>query len=144
METDSFEIQVLDKVRREMAFLSDVDDSLVRELITEAVFSEPNASSYSISQLMGVGTRTFLRIRKPLGILTPLIEDSTIEEIMINGAENIFVDKQGMIERLEYGFASTEELEDLIQNIASGVHREVNELHPIVDARLDEYLKILS
>lgn len=138
MKTDSFEIQILEKVRKRMASASAIDDYLVKELITEIIFSEVSVAEYTIEQLQNVGERTFLRVRKPLGILTPLLENDSISEIMVNGKDDIFVEIYGEIRHLDYGFSSLDELEELIQYIAASVHREVNELHPIVDARLED------
>lgn len=134
----SFETEVLEQVRRKIAHLEFVDDEQVRELIAETIFSNIFHIKMSDEELKFVADRTFYRIRKPMGILTPLIEDKKVTEIMVNGYEKIFVEREGLIRRLPYGFASVTELEELIQRIASGVHREINELHPIVDARLED------
>ena len=66
------------------------------------------------------------------------MEDETISEIMVNGPEDIFYEKDGKIRRFELNFDSAEELEEVIRKIAARVHREFNELNPIVDARLGD------
>jgi len=134
----AFEKDILDKVRIKLATSYTLRDEDVKELITETIFSESSAESLSVLELKNIADRTFLRIRSPLGILTNLVEDKSINEIMVNGFDRIFVEKDGSIELLDYGFYSTEELEELMQNIAAFVHREINELHPIVDARLND------
>ena len=78
----------------------------------------------------------FFTVRKELGILQPYVEDEAVTEIMVNGDQNIFIEKGGSIQKLDMGFISTEELEEIIRRIAASVHREINELNPIVDARL--------
>ena len=65
-----------------------------------------------------------------------LIEDEEITEIMINGAGDIFYEKQGGLYRWDKSFESQEKLEDVIQQIVAGCNRVVNEASPIVDARL--------
>ena len=77
-------------------------------------------------------------LRKEMDILQPYIEDKSISEIMVNGKDDIFVERKGRLERLPLSFDSTEDLEELIRRIASKVHREINELNPIVDARLSD------
>jgi len=134
----SFETEVLEQVRRKIAHLEFVDDEQARELIAETIFSNIFHIKMSDEELKFIADRTFYRIRKPMGILTPLIEDKKVTEIMVNGSEKIFIEREGLIRRLPYGFASVTELEELMQRIASGVHREINELHPIVDARLED------
>ncbi len=69
-------------------------------------------------------------------ILQDFIDDDSITEIMINGPEHIFIEKNGMIELSERNFSSPEKLHDIIQHIVSQVNRRVNEASPIADARL--------
>ena len=74
-----------------------------------------------------------------LDILQELLEDESITEIMINGLENIFVEKKGEIYQYEKkDLYPRKKLEDIAQQIASGCNRTVNEAEPIVDARLPD------
>lgn len=77
----------------------------------------------------------FYSVRK-LDLLQELIDDNTVTEIMINGTDSIFVEKQGRIMKWEDNFEE-EKLADVIQQIVAGCNRVVNEASPIVDARLD-------
>ena len=77
----------------------------------------------------------FNSIRK-LDILQPLIDDKSITEIMVNGEDNIFIEKYGRTYSIESSFESRQKLEDVIQLVVSKVNRVVNEASPIVDARL--------
>ena len=67
-----------------------------------------------------------------------LIDAEDITEIMINGAGNIFYEKQGGLYLWDKSFESREKLEDVIQQIVSKCNRTVNEASPIVDARLSD------
>ncbi|WP_031506425.1 CpaF family protein [Streptomyces megasporus] len=71
-----------------------------------------------------------------LGILEPLLEDASITEIMVNGPDQVFVERAGRVERLPIRFASTEQLMQTIERIVSTVNRRVDESNPMVDARL--------
>lgn len=71
-----------------------------------------------------------------LGILEPLLADSSVTEIMVNGPEDIFVERSGRLERLDYGFSSNDQLLQTIDRIVAGVNRRVDESSPMVDARL--------
>ena len=82
--------------------------------------------------------RTFARLRSKLGILDLYMKDDQVNEIMINGPDTFFFETKDGIHRLEESFESVEELEEVIRNIAASVHREINEMHPILDARLSE------
>ncbi|KUH39281.1 MULTISPECIES: CpaF family protein [Streptomyces] len=71
-----------------------------------------------------------------LGILEPLLEDASISEIMVNGPEQVYVERHGRLERLPMRFSSTEQLMQTIERIVSTVNRRVDESNPMVDARL--------
>ncbi|MEW1723574.1 CpaF family protein [Streptomyces sp. NPDC093109] len=71
-----------------------------------------------------------------LGILEPLLEDASISEIMVNGADQVFVERNGRLELLPMRFTSNEQLMQTIERIVSTVNRRVDEANPMVDARL--------
>jgi len=72
------------------------------------------------------------------GPLQPLLEDDTITEIMVNGAENIYVERRGKIERLPITFENNEHVQRIIERIVSPLGRRVDESSPYVDARLPD------
>lgn len=67
-----------------------------------------------------------------------MLNDKDITEIMINGHDNIFVEKNGELMRYSDSFSSQERLEDVIQQIVAETNRRVNESSPIVDSRLKD------
>ncbi|MFF3400539.1 CpaF family protein [Streptomyces sp. NPDC002659] len=71
-----------------------------------------------------------------LGILEPLLEDASISEIMVNGPEQVYVERGGRLEMLPLRFSSNEQLMQTIERIVSTVNRRVDEANPMVDARL--------
>ena len=71
-----------------------------------------------------------------LGVLEPLVADHSITEIMVNGTEDIYVERSGRLERVSTRFTSEAELYQLIDRIVSSVNRRVDESSPMVDARL--------
>lgn len=77
-----------------------------------------------------------VRVAHRYGILTGLLDDPDINEIMVNGPDRIYVEKKRRLMRIDDAFTSCEELEEIIRMFASDVHREINEANPIVDARL--------
>jgi pilus assembly protein CpaF len=79
----------------------------------------------------------YSRIRG-FGLLDGIMADESVTEIMINGHENIFVERDGALERLDTRFESRRRLEDVIQRIVGMAGREVNQASPIVDARLPD------
>lgn len=71
-----------------------------------------------------------------LGIIEELLTDNSVTEIMVNGLHNIFVEREGKIEKIEGGFISESRLNDVIQQIVGKTNKRVNESSPIVDTRL--------
>lgn len=83
----------------------------------------------------------FNSIRK-LDVLQDLIDDPQITEIMVNGANKIFIEKNGTIYPSKLRFSSETKLENIIQQMVSGSNRIINEANPIVDARLSDGSRI--
>lgn len=67
-----------------------------------------------------------------------MLEEPDITEIMINGPNNIFVEKKGRINKIDERFESENRLNDIIQQIVAKTNRRVNESNPIVDTRLED------
>ena len=79
---------------------------------------------------------------RKLDVLQELIEDESVTEIMVNGPDNIFVERAGKLTRWNKTFTSKEKLEDVIQQIVGRCNRVVNESMPIVDARLENGARV--
>ena len=73
---------------------------------------------------------------KNYDILTELLDDKSVSEIMINSYDEIFIDKNGKYQRWDKCFESKEQLDNIIQQIVGKINRIVNVSNPIVDARL--------
>lgn len=78
----------------------------------------------------------YRRLASRYGILSGLLDDPKINEIMVNGPGRIYIEKERTLIRVDDAFTSCTELEEMIRMFASDVHREINEANPIVDARL--------
>lgn len=72
------------------------------------------------------------------GILDTIMADDAITEVMINGPDDIFIEKSGKLQKLDQSFESERRLEDIIQKIVGLAGREVNQANPIVDTRLPD------
>lgn len=75
---------------------------------------------------------------KNYDILTELLDDKNVNEIMINSYDEIFIDRNGKYQRWGKSFESKEQLENIIQQIVGKINRIVNVSNPIVDARLSD------
>lgn len=133
--------------------LRDADDETYRRYIWDMLNSLLNESSDYIASngetvyispddKAVIVERVFGNFRG-LGLLEPILIDDNITEIMINGPDNIFIEKDGNVMRLDQRFGSTTEegtkqLRKIIYRIVYECGREVNESNPIVDARLKD------
>jgi len=115
----------------------DISDEEIRDLITNIVFEKSKQFYLTVSEKREIIEAVFNSMRR-LDILQPLIDDPSITEIMVNGADDIFIERNGRIEQVDAKFESVQKLEDVIQSIVSKVNRTVNEASPIVDARLSD------
>ena len=103
-----------------------LDDQEALKKIETYVFSCPKAETCSHHHNIHLIERLFYSLRKEMDILQPYIEDKSISEIMVNGKDHVFAERNGKLERLPIAFDSTEDLEELIRRIAARVHREIN------------------
>jgi pilus assembly protein CpaF len=110
----------------------DVHETIIQALIDidSSFYTKPSTKAYILQKL-------FNSMRR-LDVLQPLIEDKSITEIMVNGPNNIFIEKHGRIIRADVQFSSEDKLRDVINNIVAKVNRTINESSPIVDARLQD------
>ena len=83
-------------------------------------------------------TELVLRDTVGLGPLEPLLDDPAVEEVMVNGHEAVYVERGGRIEATDVRFESDAALRDAIERILSAAGRRVDELNPMVDARLGD------
>lgn len=119
----------------------EIADDEIRKLIDENIIRCSKENYISIDERYRLSKELFFDIRK-LGILQELIEDDSITEIMVNGIEHIFIERNGKMERWEQNFNSREKLSDVIQQIVAECNRVVNESSPIVDARLENGARV--
>ncbi len=115
----------------------EVEDEEIWRRIEEEIIRFCKDHPMSIAQRMTLQKEVFNSLRK-LDILQDLLEEDDITEIMINGPNDIFVERNGEIERVEKCFSSEEKLADVIQQIVSTTNRTVNVSSPIVDTRLPD------
>lgn len=117
--------------RREMA------DEILEDKIEEIVLELSEGLYMTFDQKIDAKDRVYSSIRG-FGILDQIIKDEDITEVMINGPEDIFIEKKGQLQRLDKSFQSEKRLEDIVQRVVELAGREVNESNPIVDTRLPD------
>lgn len=116
-------------------FTRDLSNEEIYSLIDEEIIAAGRHQFISLKDKEQLRRKLFNSIRG-YDILQELIDDKNITEIMVNGYDNIFIEKNGILEKSKLQFSSPEKLQDVIQQIVSTVNRRVNEASPIADARL--------
>ncbi len=115
--------------------LTKIEDDLLEKQVREEV------ELYFDGKYVPIGEKSFLVDQifssiRGFGLLDTIISDDTVTEVMINGPNNIFIEKSGKLMKLEERFENEEKLQDIIQRIVALAGREVNQANPIVDTRL--------
>ncbi|MCQ2431828.1 MAG: CpaF family protein [Clostridia bacterium] len=111
------------------------EEEIFKEKIKEIVATRMQNTYCPISQQISICDQIYGNFRG-YGILDTILSDDTVTEVMVNGCDNVFIERSGRIIKLDRGFESNEQLTNVIQKIVGEVRREVNESSPICDARL--------
>ncbi|WP_347707855.1 CpaF family protein [Clostridium sp. 'deep sea'] len=124
------------------------EEELKHEIITEMIAQKKQAKANNIELFIYLSKLNFVERSsietdiynsiRGLSLIDKLIADSDITEIMINGYQNIFIEKKGVLTRYPETFESTEKLLNVITKFVSKAGRSVNTSNPIVDARLSD------
>ncbi len=121
----------------ELDLSEEISDQELLARIDRVLLRQGRQRSLSVGQRAACRKQLFDSFRR-LDILQDLVEDESITEIMVNGTQGVFLEREGRICRWNRSFSSAEKLADVIQQIVSQVNRVVNTASPIVDARLSD------
>lgn len=113
----------------------EVSDDEIYGIIDDVILEKNREKYIPINKRSSLRKKIYDSIRG-LDILQDIIDDDDVTEIMINGPDNIFIEKDGKISRYNGSFSSVDRMVDIIRQIVSKVNRRVNESSPIVDTRL--------
>ena len=125
------------RIHKKMDYSREMEETEVKQLIGESLTEYGKECFLSLKEKEKLGKELFYAIRK-LDILQEILEDTEITEIMINGPDHIFIEKNGQLFPWGNHFSSREKLEDVIKQITAKCNRAVNEASPIADARLED------
>lgn len=130
----------VDKIKRRIHEYYDfaaMTDEQLDDAIMKCIGEEYKNRYIDMARQADIADLVFSSIRG-LGLLDSILYDDSITEVMINGSQNIFIEKAGRVTRLEETFEDDERLNNVIQKIVGMAGREVNEASPIVDTRLPD------
>lgn len=125
------------QVAKKIDVTNEYDDNEFLDLIEECVVAQTENCYISLDDRQIVTERIFNSMKRN-DILQPLLDDKEINEIMVNGLDCIYIEKNGAIEKLNNRFDNAERLYEIIQNIVSRSNKSVNESNPIADVMLDD------
>lgn len=133
--------EIKERVLSEMDMTQDLTDEEVCGLIERCILEASRECFISLENKRRLAREVFLSIRR-LDFLQELIDDEAVTEIMVNGPDTIFIEKDGKLFRSDERFESGDKLENVIQQIVASCNRVVNEASPIVDARLENGARV--
>lgn len=136
---------IVKEVRNELGYrISDraerqglTDEAEIDGLILDTVVEYSKEHYLSLADKR-TAVRMLTATVRGLDVLSELITDGSISEIMVNGENDIFIERDGRIEKYDIPFTSRQKLEDAVQKIAAQSNRRINEADPIADARLPD------
>ncbi len=129
--------KIREQIYEDVNISGELEDEELLERIEECVLKTGHTVYLSIREKTEMIRTVFYSMRK-LDVLQDILEDNSVTEIMVNGPDNIFIEKDGRLERYQKTFLNVERLEDVIQQIVAKANRLVNESAPIVDVRLED------
>ena len=103
MEYTDLKKELRNKVQERMNFVKDFTDEEVGDIIDEVILEEEKLAACPVGIRRRLRKELFDSLRR-LDILQAFVEDSSVTEIMINGKDHIFVEKDGKLRKLEAGF----------------------------------------
>src|SRR5574344_1839421 len=124
---------VLNSIRSE----SDPTDERLKEIIADVISEQSGSFRLSYEQKRDMASCVFNSLRR-LDVIEPLMQDPTITEIMVNGPDNIFYEREGRLYKSDIHFKDDETLRTVISCFFANQNRPLNEANPISDLRLPD------
>lgn len=123
------------RILAELDMSQEIDDMEVRRLVDQCIMEYKGTTELPLPARIKLRKELFNTVRR-MDVLSEFLEDESVTEIMINGYDNIFIERFGRVYKVDQTFENEERLASIIQQIVAGCNRIVNEAVPIVDARL--------
>lgn len=140
MEEERF-ASLREKLMERLEKYREIQDEEIYRQIDELILENDKGYHIRLSERNALRRELFNSVRR-LDILQELVDDNSVTEIMINGTDGIFIERDGRLGRWGRQFTSVSKLEDIVQQIVAKCNRIVNESVPIVDARLENGARV--
>ena len=136
MNNENYKNDIKKQLIDELSDTLNLDDREILNVIDDKIeYIERNEAPLKLKEKISLRKSVYDSL-KNYDILTELLDDKNVNEIMINSYDEIFIDRNGKYQRWDKKFESKEQLENIIQQIVGKINRIVNVSNPIVDARL--------
>ncbi len=132
MDIESLRKIIIDRID----MTREIEEEEFRKIIDEVIEENSDVKKISVSKRLDLHNKLFNSIRG-LGVIEDYVRDDSVTEIMVNGPDNIFIEKNGRIVKVKEKFSDKHRLEDVISQIVGKTNKRVNESEPIVDTRLE-------
>ncbi|MBO4615957.1 MAG: CpaF family protein [Lachnospiraceae bacterium] len=133
--TEDIKVKACGIVLSKIDFADEMSKEEVLKLIDDVITALPERKELTLEETLMLRKEVYNSIKK-YDVIQEYLEDESVTEIMINGTEAIFIEKNGRLIKTDKHFASPEKLDDVIQQMVGECNRTVNEAYPIADARL--------
>ena len=140
-KTEELSKRLKEQIRQELQNRRQIEENELNQCIHQAIEAEAAHTYLPLKKKLELKTRLYDAFRR-LDILQELVDDPRVTEIMVNGKDHIFIEKEGAIYHWDHKFEQDGQLEDMIQQIVSRINRSVNVSHPIADARLENGARV--
>ena len=127
--------ELKERLIKDLDLSRNISDGELHDMIAAMVMEQYEGRTVPLKEKLQISRELFHSIRG-LDILQEILEQEDVTEIMVNGYDRIFIERQGKLSRYEGAFVSPQKLMDVIQSIAARSNRRVNEASPILDTRL--------
>jgi len=129
--------EVEEALRTRLHFDKAWQDQEIRQMLDALVLARSRSYGLTLAQKQGLAERLFNQMRR-MDLIQPLLDDASVSDVLVNGPQQIFVERHGELFASDLSFPSAQAVEDLIQRICGQVNRQVSEASPLVDARLPD------
>ena len=133
----SLQEELYRRVLEQVDLQETISDEALYARIDSVLSEKNNGQVLTYAQKKKLRTVLFASFRQ-YDILSLIMDDASVTEIMVNGPDRIYVERNGKLERYDGRFTTEDKLPDIVQKIASTVNRRVNEASPLADARLPD------
>ena len=129
-------IRLKEQILERIDLSREVPDEEIQDLIDQVILACKSERHIPLDERCRLRKELFHALRR-LDVLQELLDEPDVTEIMVNGMDGIFVEKNGRLTRSEKRFRSADRIQDIVRQMTAACNRTVNESQPIVDARLE-------